>query len=496
MRAKTELPLSGRTAIVIGAGLGGLATALRLAARGCKVKVLEQGRTLGGKMNRWQSAGYTFDTGPSLITMPWIFHETFEAANSRLDEHIELVSMRPIMEAVFVDGTRFIYSNSIPDWTATLKNLDPRDVDGFYRLMQLGARIYELSKETFLRNVPTAPPDVRSLRALRHFPLRHAWGNYDRVVCAHLKSPYLQQLFNRYPTYVGSSPYASPATLLVIPYIEYAFGGWYVKGGLYKIVEALLRLCDAAGVEVRTSAAVERITVTNGAARGVVLDNGEALPADIVVMNGDAACANTLLGKDEGVDRAQERSMSGVVLLIGVRRRMQSLHHHTVYFSSDYRNEFTDLFERRRFPEEPTVYVGAPSLADRSLAPEDGEALFVMANAPATGEDNWDSQLCELRSRMLGTLRRGGLILNDGDTVTEQIWTPRTFAKRYLMPGGAIYGTHSHGWRKAFLRPSNKDKRVRGLYYVGGSTHPGGGTPTVLLSAKITAGLVELHERA
>lgn len=496
MRAKTALPLTGRTAIVIGAGLGGLATALRLAARGCRVKVLEQNRTIGGKMNRWQSAGYTFDTGPSLITMPWVFHEIFEAAGARLEEHIDLVSMRPIMEAVFADGTRFIYSNSIPDWTATLKNLDSRDVDGFYRLMRLGARLFELSKETFLRNVPTAPPDARSLRALRHFPLRHAWGNYDRAICAHLKSPYLRQLFNRYPTYVGSSPYASPATLLVIPYIEYAFGGWYVKGGLYKIVEALLKLCDATGVETYTNTAVERITVTNGAATGVLLSTGEALRADIVVMNGDAACANALLGKTVYDDHAHQRSMSGVVLLIGVGKRIRSMHHHTVYFSSDYRNEFSDIFERRRFPEEPTVYVSAPSLADRSLAPENGEALFVMANAPATGEDNWDTQLCELRSRMLGTLRRGALILDDADTVTEQIWTPQTFARRYRMPGGAIYGTHSHGWRKAFLRPSNKDKSVRGLYYVGGSTHPGGGTPTVLLSAKITSGLIEQHERA
>lgn len=447
-------------------------------------------------MNRWQSAGFTFDTGPSLITMPWVFQETFDAAGARLDEHVELVSMRPIMEAVFADGTRFIYSNSMPDWTATLKNLDRRDVDGFYRLMQLGARIYELSKETFLRNVPTAPPDARSLRALCHLPLRHAWGNYDRAVCAHLKSPYLRQLFNRYPTYVGSSPYESPATLLVIPYIEYAFGGWYVKGGLYKIVEALLKLCDAAGIEIRTNATVERITVTNGAATGVVLSTGEALRAEIVVMNGDAACADTLLGKTAHEARADERSMSGVVLLIGVSKRIQSMHHHTVFFSSDYRNEFTDIFERRRFPEEPTVYVSAPSLADRSLTPENGEALFVMANAPATGEDNWDTQLCELRSRILGALRRGGLILNDADTVTEQIWTPQTFAQRYLMPGGAIYGTHSHGWRRAFLRPSNKDRSVRGLYYVGGSTHPGGGTPTVLLSAKITSGLIERHECA
>ena len=496
MTRNNEQPLATRTAVVIGAGLGGLAAALRLSARGCAVTVFEQGPTPGGKMNRWRDAGFTFDTGPSLITMPWVFHETFKSVDARLEDHIELVSMRPIMEAVFSDGTRFIYSNSLPDWTATVQALEPRDVDGFYRLMRLGARIFELSKETFLRNIPTAPPDMRSLRALRNLPLRGAWGNYDRTVRAHLRSPYLRQLYNRYPTYVGSSPYQSPATLLVIPYIEYAFGGWYVKGGLYKIVEALVALCEARGIEVRTNAAVERINVSNGAAAGVTLASGETARADIVVMNGDAACADGLLGKSPQVDDASARSMSGVVLLLGVGKRLESMHHHTVYFSGDYLGEFRDLFERRRFPEEPTVYISAPSLADRSTAPEHGEALFVMANAPATGEDNWDTQLAELRSRMLGVVRRGGLALNDADMITEQIWTPQTFARRYQMPGGAIYGTHSHGWRKAFLRPPNKDRNVRGLYYVGGSSHPGGGTPTVLLSAKITAELIERHECA
>lgn len=447
-------------------------------------------------MNRWTCAGFTFDTGPSLITMPWVFRDTFAAVGERLEDHIDLVSMRPIMEAVFADGTRFIYSNALPEWTETIRNLEPRDVEGFYRLMRLGARIFELSKETFLRNAPTTPPDLRALKALRHFPLRHAWGNYDRAVCAHVRSPYLRQLFNRYPTYVGSSPYASPATLLVIPYIEYAFGGWYVKGGLYTIVEALLRLCGKSGVEVRNNATVSRISTSGRTVDGVILESGERINARVVVMNGDAAHRDRLLHNAGICNHEADRSMSGVVLLLGLHTRPAQMHHHTVFFSADYPREFMEIFRQREFPTEPTVYVSAPSLADRSLVKGSGEAIFVMANAPATGNQNWSSRGAVARERMMSVLQRGGLLLERGDIAVEQMWTPETFAQRYNMPGGAIYGTHSHGWRRAFFRPPNKDRFVKGLYYVGGSTHPGGGTPTVLLSAKITSEMVSRYETA
>ena len=485
-----------RKAVIIGAGLGGLALALRLAARGYRVTVCERGASIGGKMNHWSSNGFTFDTGPSLITMPWVFRETFAACGERMEDHIELVSMRPIMEAVYPDGTRFLYSNNMPDWLETVRNLDARDVDGFFRLMQLGARIYELSKETFLRRPPSAPPDARVFRALRHFPLRHAWGNYACAVAAHVRSPYLRQLYNRYPTYVGSSPYASPATLLVIPYIEYAFGGWYVKGGLYKIVEALQRIAAKNGVEVLTQTGVTRIETEAGRASAVETEDGRRIAADIVVMNGDHAATHRLLGSAPSNDATEARSMSGVVNLLGVRKQLPKLYHHTVYFSSDYPAEFDQIFRLRQFPEEPTVYVSAPSRGDRSLVPDDGEALFLMANAPATGDHSWQPQEPVVRERMFSVLRRGGFPVLPSDIAVDQLWTPETIAQRYDMPGGAIYGTHSHGWRSAFLRPANRDAKVRGLYYVGGSTHPGGGTPTVLISARITGELIQREEPA
>jgi phytoene desaturase len=492
----SQTSLKKRRAVVIGGGLGGLATALRLAARGWHVEVCEQGSRFGGKMNVWEREGFRFDTGPSLITMPWVFEELFEAAGAALAEHLTLVPVSPLSDYVFADNTRFTYTTRIPEWLSTVRQLEPRDADGFLRFMRLGARLYALSRETFLRRTPTAPPDWRSLKALRHLPLRHAWGNYHATIEAHFRSPHLRQLYDRYPTYVGSSPYRSPATLSVIPYIEYAHGGWHVAGGLYRIVESLLDLARKLGVQLHAEARVASIEEDGRRVRAVRLADGTRLEADVVVMNGDAATTESLLGGTSNRMKAHapDRSLSGFVLLLGLRRRLEGLAHHTIYFSADYPKEFAQLFDERSFPADPTVYVCAPSRTDAQLAPAGGETLFVMANAPADGA-RWDErQTEEARSRVFERLAKGGFPDITSDIVVSDVWTPDRLARDYLCPGGAIYGTHSHGWRRAFLRPPNKHPRLGGLYHVGGSSHPGGGTPTVLLSASITSELIRRYE--
>ncbi len=483
--------LKNRKVAVIGSGLGGLAIALRLAARGARVTVFEQGETAGGKMNALAVDGYRFDTGPSLITMPWVFAELFSAAGARLEDHLDLMRVDPLAEYAFADGTRVRHTASMPEWLGTIKQLEPRDVEGFWRFMALGARILELSEATFFRSTPWARPDAAAMKVLRRIPVRHAWGNYHRTVTAHFRSPHLRQLFDRYPTYVGSSPYRSPATLIVIPFIESAFGGWYVRGGLYRIVEALVQLATAHGVQLRTRARVARLERSRGSVQHVVLEDGERIPCDVVVMNGDPSMVPVLLGETAAALPEADRSLSGFVMLLGLKRRLPSLPHHGVHFSADYAREFGDLFDRRRFPADPTVYVNVPSATDRTVAPGYGETLFVMANAPAIGQA-WTPEMTFSAERLvLDRLARSGFPDVSNQIATKDIWTPDRFEARYGSPGGAIYGTHSHGWRRAFLRPPNRDPGVKGLYYVGGSTHPGGGTPTVLMSARITAQLIE-----
>ncbi|MGH8864173.1 MAG: phytoene desaturase family protein [Burkholderiales bacterium] len=483
-----------KKAVIIGGGLGGLATALRLAANDWEVTVCEQGPTLGGKMNRWEKSGFRFDTGPSLITMKWVFADLFRALGASIEDHLELTQMHPLAEYIYDDGTRFTYSASMPDWLQTVAKLEPRDVDGFLGFMRLGARLFELSQETFLRRPPQAPPDMRSLKALRHLPLRHAWGNYHKTVAAHFRSPHLQQLFDRYPTYVGSSPYLSPATLAVVPYIEYAFGGWYIKGGLYKLIETLSSLAGRMNVTLLTAARVDSIVHEAKQVKGVILADGQKLEADVVVMNGDVSMTKALLGGEANPTAVANRSLSGLVFLVGVKHDLPQVAHHSVFFSLNYEREFAHLFDERRFPDDPTVYVSIPSRTDRSLVPGAGETLFIMANAPAN-DDAWsEAEIDRARARVFARLSKAGFPLLDSDVVVSDVWTPRRMGQRYLMPGGSIYGLNSHGWRHAFLRPPNKDRAIGGLYYVGGSSHPGGGTPTVLLSTKITSELIQQHE--
>jgi phytoene desaturase len=261
-------------------------------------------------------------------------------------------------------------------------------------------------------------------------------------------------------------------------------------------VESLESLLEKRGVSLCTGQRVHRIVSRKGKVNGIELNDGSFHGCDVAIMNGDASLARVMLGEPGAMPLFESaRSLSAFVMLIGIKRRLPDLAHHTVYFSPDYSEEFGDLFNHRRFPEDPTVYVSIPSKSDRTIVPPDGETLFIMANAPANDGDTWDEQdIASARRRIFQRLHKGGFPDIERETAVSTIWTPRRIGASYDMPGGAIYGTHSHGWRKAFLRPPNKDRRHGGLYYVGGSTHPGGGTPTVLMSANITSELIHKYE--
>ena len=413
-------------AIVIGGGLGGLAVSLRLAARDWDVEVYEQGSTLGGKMNHWVCDGFKFDTGPSLLTMPWIFSELFESAGADINDHIQLQAVDPLASYVFHDGVRFRVSASLPEWLKTLRKLEKRDEQGFLRFMRLGAKIFSLSSETFFRRSSSQPPDKIAISALRHMPLRHAWGRYDRTIRHFFKNPYLRRMYERFPTYVGSSPYRIPATLTVIPYLEHAFGGWYVKGGMYGLVESLIHLAEKKGIRLNKGQRVRHIVSRNRRVKGIELWDGSFHGCDIVIMNGDASMAKVMLGEPNATPLPEsERSLSGFVMLMGIKRRLPDLEHHTVYFSADYKAEFQDLFYRRRFPQDPTVYVSMPSKSDRTVSPQNGETLFIMANAPANDNDAWDDgKIAIARGRIFERLSKGGFPVLEKDVEVSSVWTP------------------------------------------------------------------------
>lgn len=482
--------------VIIGAGVGGLSAAIRLAARGLPVVVLEQNRAVGGKMGEIQAEGFRFDTGPSVITMRPVFEDLFAAANRNLSDYLTLLPVDPLTRYFYPDGSRLDISRDLADLLPQIEAFSPRDADGYLRYLAHAARIYRLTRRVFIFGPPL------SLASVRHFPIRDALKiDAVRTMAASIRSfvgdPRLQQLLGRFATYVGASPYQAPATLNVIAAVELAGGVWYPQGGIYAIARALERLARELGVEIRLETPVERIEVSAGRVSGVVTAAGEFIAAEQVIANVDVATVySKLLAPGLLPPRLVARTLnrplscSGFLLLLGLDRQHPQLAHHNIFFSRDYRREFDDLFRGTIPPKEPTIYVAITSKTDPDHAPPGGENWFVMVNAPALSPAwDWAEQAEAYRDRILDLLAGFGYAVRTAIRF-ERMLTPADIARQSGAYRGALYGASSNQRLAAFLRPHNRSRLVGGLYFAGGTTHPGGGVPMVTLSGAVAAGMV------
>jgi phytoene desaturase len=478
--------------IIVGGGLGGLAAAIQLAARGRRVVLLEKNERVGGKLNIVSEAGYTFDTGPSLLTMPWVLRALFEIAGARLEDALELVPIEPTCRYCWPDGTRFDAFQNLPLLLQAISQLDPRDVAGFLRFLAYAERIYQAVADPFLLHPFDGLRDLITPTLLRDSwkidPLR----TVDQAVRSFFHSPYLRQVFNRYATYNGSSPYQAPATFNLIAYVEFAEGGWYLRGGMYTLALALERLARRLGVEIHTSRPVERVLVHDGTAHGVELADGERMDARAVIVNADPRYAYQALLPAQRRTAARlarlEPSCSGFILLLGIHRTYPDLAHHNIFFSDDYQGEFRAIFGKRVPAPDPTVYVCATSLSDPTHAPPGHTNLFVLVNAPALDKRvNWVREAAGYRDTVIRKLERMGLQRLEQHITYERIIAPDDLQARYNAADGAIYGLASNAPWTAFLRPPLRARDLQRLYFVGGGTHPGGGIPLVLLSGQAVA---------
>jgi phytoene desaturase len=488
--------------VVIGAGVGGLAAAARLASAGHAVTVCEQAAVVGGKLGRRQlrtAAGtFTFDTGPSLLTMPQVFADLFRETGAPMESVLDPRPVEPLARYRFADGTRLDTTADLDVLTARLDAaFGPGSGPDWRRLTQRAERIWHAVRGPFLSSTVGGMADLARQavrlgdvaaiapgRTLRQFGVRY------------LRDPRLRTLLDRYATYTGSDPRRAPATLAVVPYVEQRFGGWYLDGGLRTLADALAGRVQTCGGTVRTGADVVRIDTAAGRVSGVTLADGSRLPADVVVANADARHVyRDLLPQARLLRRARRvtPSLSAFVMLLGVRGRTPGLAHHNVLFPDDYDLEFDAIFGDPAAPvAEPTIYISCP--ADPAIRPDGHEGWFVLVNAPRHGRGpgavDWDSPglAGSYADRVLGLLARRGLPVADR-MLFREIITPADLARATRAPGGAIYGASSNGPRSAFLRPANRSP-VPGLFLVGGSAHPGGGLPLVALSAQIVAGLI------
>ena len=480
--------------VVVGAGVGGLAAAARLAALGHDVTVCEAQDTVGGKLGLLERDGFRFDTGPSLLTLPHVFTDLFEDTGG-WPADLELSRLDPVARYRFADGTAFDAAADLDAFCAGLDAaLGPGNGDDWRRFTARAAEVWRATRgpflespldgaRTMLRLAARQPRDIATIapgRTLRSLGRRY------------LRDPRLRMHLDRYATYTGSDPRRAPAALAVVPYVEQAYGGWYVPGGLRRIGDALHERALERGAVVVLGARVVQITTSAGRADGVVLADGRRLPADVVVANADAASVYGSLVSSPSASRRLARatpSLSGFVLLLAVEGRTPGLAHHNVLFPADYDAEFDALFGPRPRPvEDPTLYVSAPD--DPAVRPDGCEAWFVLVNAPRHGPVDWREPglAASYADRLLDLLAARGLPVRDRVRWSEVV-TPADLEGRTGSPGGAIYGTSSNGAAAAFLRPANRSP-VPGLFLVGGSSHPGGGLPLVTLSARIVADLV------
>ncbi len=485
--------------VVVGAGMGGLCAAARLAALGHAVTVLEQAPTVGGKLGTYRRDGFAFDTGPSLLTLPAVYRDLFLKTGDPLETVVDLVPVDPAAHYRFADGTEV----DVPGFsrTAVARAFDEALGGGagaqWTSFLERAGRIWDLTREPFLESPldgwRTLAGLARSWDAVRTVA---PWQSLRGLGEQHLRDPRLRTFLDRYATYTGSDPRRAPAALATVPFVEQAFGSWYVRGGLRLLGEAVRDRAVERGARVETGVEVREVLLEGGRAAGVRCADGRTVPAEVVVSGVDAGHLYGDLVRSRRAGRALRRgtpSLSGVVLLLALRGRTPGLAHHTVLFPADYDAEFDAVLGRSPRPvQDPTVYVSAPD--DPALRPDDDhEAWFVLVNAPphdpGRGVD-WDADglAASYADRVLATMAARGVDVRER-LLWREVRTPADLERGTRSPGGSIYGTSSNGARAAFLRPANRSP-VPGLFLVGGSSHPGGGLPLVGLSAAIVADLV------
>jgi 1-hydroxycarotenoid 3,4-desaturase len=485
-------------AIVVGGGVGGLVSAIELARRGMNVVVLERAARAGGKMRQVNVDGRGIDAGPTVMTMRWVLDEIWDAAGGSLDQDLTLKRADLLARHAWEPGESLDLFADIEATTDAIAAFAGKtEANGYRRFCKYAQDIYDTVREPFLRSArPSLASAMTAFSVLGLQGVMKIDGHRTlwNALSEFFKDRRLLQLFGRYATYCGSSPFLAPATLNVVAHVE-RDGVYLVEGGMYRVTEALVRLAERLGVTIRCGQHVHELVVSGGRVSGVKLGSGEIVPARVVVCNGDpAAIAQGLFGSPakRAVPAPAPRSLSAITwTFVAEPRGNYPLVRHNVFFSRDYAKEFRELFDARVLPTEPTVYVCAQDRDDIGQALSGPDRFLVLVNAPATGDRHSPStseiQRCETAAFSL--LSKAGLDF-PRFTAPPVVTTPIEFDRMFPATGGALYGPVSHGMTSPFHRATSRTK-IPGLYLAGGAAHPGAGVPMAALSGKLCAKAVE-----
>ncbi len=485
-------------AVVIGAGLGGLAAAIRLQAQGHRVTVVERRPQIGGRAYQIKDQGYTWDMGPSLVTMPWLLDELYALAGTTTAQQVTLRPLDPFYRIQWSDDPRiFDYQGSREGMLGEIAKFSQADAANYDAFMIASKAIHEqgilvAGRTPFLDPLPFAKlvPTMLKLDAIRS--LRGFVGKY-------FTDPRVRMVFDFHSLFIGGDPWRVPAIYTALSYLQVADGVWYADGGVYSIVESLGNLIRSGGGEILTGRRVAAIETSGKRVTGVRLGDGERIEADLVVSNADTTLTRRRLLEPAIPDRAPwqwirpRHTMSAYLLYLGTNRQFPQLKHHTLLVGEDYPGFVKQVTRKRELPDTLALYVHAPSRTERSMAANDGESIYVLLPVPnLASHDDWATAGPEMRERVLDFMEHDfGLDGLRESIVVEHSFTPADFKRELEAPLGNAFAIEPVLWQSAYFRQPNRDRTVGGLYYVGAGTHPGGGIPGVFLGADVTAGVVE-----
>lgn len=491
--------LTTKRVAVVGAGIGGLAAAIRLRCMGFDVEVFEKNTQPGGRVGRLEGSGFTFDTGPTLLLMTDVYRDLFAAAGRKLDEELDLIQLDPNYRVHFGDGDSMEVSSSLPALIPELERIEPGVTPRFYDFMRDACLKYRLGRSEFVERDFEKAREFFGPRNLRLLLKTKAVGNYYRSVSKFFKTEKLRQVFSFQTMYLGLSPYQAPAVYALLPYTELAEDGlWYPRGGMYELVEAMTRLALDLEVRINLGSPIEEITVARNRACGVRV-NGEEVGADAVLANADlpyvyrsllppSAASRDFRWKLRNRDKLLYTA-SAFMLYLGLDGKLDHMLHHNVYLSARYKENFEQIFEEKRLPDDPSFYTNVPSRTNRDAAPEGMEALYVLVPTPHLGENvDWEREGGAFKERVYDLLeRKAGIEGIRERVVYEEVRTPLDWRDDYNLEEGAAFGIGHGIFQVGYFRPPMVSKALPNVYFVGASTRPGTGVPLVTIGAKLVA---------
>jgi phytoene desaturase len=484
-----------KTCAVIGAGISGIAAAIRMRNKGYNVTVFEANSFPGGKLSSESLKGYRFDMGPSVFTMPRYVDELFVLSGKDPREYFNYTQLDPVYKYFFEDGTILDAYHGKEAYAEEMAKKVKDKKEAILKYLNHTEYVYHLTEDVFLHN---------SLHKLKNFftkPVLKGLLNFGKIGAFEtmneanekaFEDKKMVQIFNRYATYNGSSPYLAPATLNVIPHLEIIEGAYYPKGGMYSITESLVQLGKDIGVEFRFSTPVREIVTESKKIKGIRTDSGLE-NFDVVISNMDVYNSYLKLMPDVKKPEktlSQPKSSSAVIFYWGIKKAFKELGLHNILFSENYPEEFNTIFEKKSIYKDPTIYINITSKHTPTDAPAGGENWFTMINVPNNSGQDWDALVAEARKNMIKKINRILKTTIEEYIECEMILDPRLVESRTSSAFGAIYGNASNNKFAAFLRHANFSKEIKGLYFCGGSVHPGPSIPLCLLSAKITTELI------